>query len=100
MIVDAVLGQINDIVPNAALRDFGNVKITGLPCIDIADAVAILRDFSRVMVAFLMNIGMASGSRLSADCVIAVAALGHHGTTSIYWFDRTGDRSGGWHARI
>src|SRR3546814_1847987 len=27
MIVDAVLGQINDIVPNAALRDIGNVKI-------------------------------------------------------------------------
>src|SRR3546814_10949049 len=82
MIVDAVLGQINEIVPNAALRDIGNVKITGLPGIDIADAVAILSDFSRVMVAFLMNIGMASGTRLSDDCVLAVADLGTFGTTS------------------
>src|SRR3546814_13931643 len=83
MFVEAGLGQIIDRVPNAALRDIGNVKITGLPGIDIADAVAILSDFSRVMVAFLMNIGMASGSRLSDDCVIAVADLGNIGTTSV-----------------
>src|SRR3546814_3202205 len=91
----AVLGQVNAFVPNAALRDIGNVKITGLPGIDIADAVAILSDFSRVMVAFLMNIGMASGSRLSDDCVIAVADLGNIGTTSVDRFDRNDDRRGG-----
>src|SRR3546814_1665649 len=78
-IVDAVLGQINDIVPNAALRDISNIKITGLPGIDIADAVGILSDFGRVMVAFLMNIGVASGSSLSDDCVIAVADMGNIG---------------------
>src|SRR3546814_7621526 len=88
MIVDAVLGQINEIVPNAALRDIGNVKITGLPGIDIADAVAILSDFSRVMVAFLMNIGMASCSHLSDDCVLAVAYLCNIGTRSVARFDR------------
>src|SRR3546814_2955793 len=95
MMVDAVLGQINDIVPNAALRDIGNVKITGLPGIDIADAVAILSEFSRVMVAFLMNIGMAYGSRLSDDCVIAVADLGNIGTTSVDRFARNDDRRRG-----
>src|SRR3546814_10143229 len=95
MIVDAVLGQINEIVPNAALGDISNIKITGLPGIDIADAVVILSDFGRVMVAFLMNIGVASGSRLSDDCVIAVADLGNIGASSIDRFDRNDDRRGG-----
>src|SRR3546814_10898347 len=95
MIVDAVLGQINEIVPNAALGDISNIKITGLPGIDIADAVVILSDFGRVMVAFLMNIGVASGSRLSDDCVIAVADLGNIGASSIDRFDRNYDRRGG-----
>src|SRR3546814_14395033 len=67
-IVDAVLGQINDIVPNAALRDISNIKITGLPGIDIADAVVILSDFGRVMVAFLMNIRSAE-RRVGKECV-------------------------------
>src|SRR3546814_8325726 len=47
------------------------------------------------MVAFLMNIGMASGSRLSDDCVIAVVDLGNIGTTSVDRFDRNDDRRGG-----
>src|SRR3546814_6375667 len=95
MIVEWVLGKINDIGPKAALRDIGNVKSTCLRGSDIADAVAILSDFSRVMVAFLMNSGMAAGSRLSDDCVIAVADLGNIGTTSVDRFDRNDDRRGG-----